>query len=193
MPSALSGVAALCYNHPPRGRVGSSCRRCDRPRRTLRSLPSTTRSSRTCRLLPNATSSRTPPRAFSSFASSGSFSRSASPRPLGSTSPEENQVGVLRQLKARDLLPREVADLFHGLRQGGNAAAHFAQGDHRETLHLLKMAGRLPAWGELMTVGLRTMNQVLDEARQEGIGERCRADRGPQPSRTAAAVLPRLA
>lgn len=53
-------------------------------------------------------------------------------------STQENQLELLDRLRDRGLLPREVADLFHGLRKGGNAAAHDLHGDHREALAQLR-------------------------------------------------------
>jgi type I restriction enzyme, R subunit len=62
------------------------------------------------------------------------------------TSTDENQVELLARLRDHGLLPREVADLFHGLRKAGNAAAHDIRGDHREALHQLRMAWQLGVW-----------------------------------------------
>lgn len=61
-------------------------------------------------------------------------------------STEENQVELLARLRDHGLLPREVGDLFHGLRKAGNAAAHDIRGDHREALHQLRMAWQLGVW-----------------------------------------------
>ena len=62
------------------------------------------------------------------------------------TSTEENQSELLGRLRDRGLLPREVGDLFHGLRKAGNAAAHDIRGDHREALYQLRMAWQLGVW-----------------------------------------------
>jgi type I restriction enzyme R subunit len=62
------------------------------------------------------------------------------------TSTEENQAELLGRLRDRGLLPREVGDLFHGLRKAGNTAAHDIRGDHREALHQLRMAWQLGVW-----------------------------------------------
>lgn len=62
------------------------------------------------------------------------------------TSTEENQLELLARLRDHGLLPREVADLFHGLRKAGNAAAHDISGDHREALYQLRMAWQLGVW-----------------------------------------------
>jgi type I restriction enzyme R subunit len=61
-------------------------------------------------------------------------------------STEENQAELLVRLRERGYLPREIADLFHGLRRAGNAAAHEVQGDHREALYQLRMAWQLGVW-----------------------------------------------
>jgi type I restriction enzyme, R subunit len=61
-------------------------------------------------------------------------------------STEENQVELLSRLRDHGLLPREVADLFHGVRKAGNAAAHDIRGDHREALAQLRMAWQLGVW-----------------------------------------------
>ena len=62
------------------------------------------------------------------------------------TSTEENQAELLGRLRDRGLLPREIGDLFHGLRKAGNAAAHDIRGDHREALYQLRMAWQLGVW-----------------------------------------------
>jgi type I restriction enzyme R subunit len=62
------------------------------------------------------------------------------------TSTEENQVELLARLRDHNLLSREVADLFHGLRKAGNAATHDLRGDHRDALHQLRMAWQLGVW-----------------------------------------------
>ncbi len=62
------------------------------------------------------------------------------------TSTEENQLELLSRLRDNGLLTRELADLFHGLRKAGNAAAHDIRGDHREALHQLRMAWQLGVW-----------------------------------------------
>jgi type I restriction enzyme R subunit len=61
-------------------------------------------------------------------------------------STEENQAELLARLRDDGLLPREIGDLFHGLRKAGNAAAHDIQGDHREALYQLRMAWQLGVW-----------------------------------------------
>jgi type I restriction enzyme R subunit len=62
------------------------------------------------------------------------------------TSDEENQLDLLRRLRDRGLLPREIGNLFHGLRQVGNAATHEIQGTHAEALYQLRMARELGVW-----------------------------------------------
>ncbi len=61
-------------------------------------------------------------------------------------STDESQLELLRRLRDHGLLPREIGDLFHGLRTAGNAATHEIQGNHREALHQLRMARELGAW-----------------------------------------------
>jgi type I restriction enzyme R subunit len=61
-------------------------------------------------------------------------------------STEENQVELLRRLRDRGLLPRVIGDLFHGLRQAGNAATHEVRGNHSEALNQLRMARELGVW-----------------------------------------------
>ncbi|MFO7561809.1 MAG: type I restriction-modification system endonuclease [Enhygromyxa sp.] len=60
--------------------------------------------------------------------------------------PEESQVELLRRLRDRGLLPREIGDLFHELRKVGNAATHEGAGDHRTALFQLRMAQKLGVW-----------------------------------------------
>lgn len=62
------------------------------------------------------------------------------------TSAEEHQAELLSRLRAGNYLPREVADLFHGLRKAGNVASHEVSGTHREALYQLRMAWQLGAW-----------------------------------------------
>jgi type I restriction enzyme R subunit len=53
---------------------------------------------------------------------------------------EEAQTDLLRRLKFERVLPREVGDLFHHLRQVGNKATHQNVGNHTEALTALKVA-----------------------------------------------------
>lgn len=62
------------------------------------------------------------------------------------TASEESQNDLLRRLRDHGLLPREIGDLFHGLRQVGNAATHEVQGTHSEALYQLRMARELGVW-----------------------------------------------
>lgn len=62
------------------------------------------------------------------------------------TTSEESQVELLGRLRDAGLLPREVGDLFHGLRKAGNVAAHDVGGSHRDALYQLRMAAKLGAW-----------------------------------------------
>jgi type I restriction enzyme, R subunit len=59
---------------------------------------------------------------------------------------QESLSNLLRRLSVDRLVPREVADLFHQLRQVGNAAAHDGVGGHREALSSLKIARQLAIW-----------------------------------------------
>lgn len=59
---------------------------------------------------------------------------------------QDAQVDVLRRLKLECGIPREVADLFHTLRQTGNQAVHAQQGDHSSALKGLKIARQLSIW-----------------------------------------------
>ena len=61
-------------------------------------------------------------------------------------STDESQLELLRRLRDHGLLPREIGELFHGLRTAGNAATHEHQGDHRDALYQLRMARELGAW-----------------------------------------------
>jgi type I restriction enzyme R subunit len=61
-------------------------------------------------------------------------------------STEEKQVDLLARLRDAGMLTRELADLYHGLRKAGNAAAHDLRGDHREALHQLRIARELAVW-----------------------------------------------
>ncbi len=62
------------------------------------------------------------------------------------TTSEENQGELLGRLRDAGLLPREVGELFHGLRKAGNVAAHDVGGNHRDALYQLRMAAKLGAW-----------------------------------------------
>lgn len=63
---------------------------------------------------------------------------------LGSNA--ESLDDVLRALRHRERLPREAADLFHGLRRLGNAAVHEGAGGHSHALSALKLARELGIW-----------------------------------------------
>lgn len=60
--------------------------------------------------------------------------------------PSDSFSEVLRRLRLECSLPREVGDLFHGLRVVGNQAAHEGHGAHGDALHALKLARQLAAW-----------------------------------------------
>lgn len=53
---------------------------------------------------------------------------------------------ILSRLSYERVLPRETADLFHGLRKLGNDAAHEAKGTHAEALSGLKFARQIAIW-----------------------------------------------
>lgn len=53
---------------------------------------------------------------------------------------------VLRTLKARAILPRQVTDMFYHLKQAGNAAAHEDRGTASEALLGLKIARSAAVW-----------------------------------------------
>ena len=54
--------------------------------------------------------------------------------------------GTLRRLAYDDIIPREIADVFHTLRKFGNSAVHEAKGDHAEALSALKFARQIAIW-----------------------------------------------
>lgn len=53
---------------------------------------------------------------------------------------------VLRSLRARNILPRQTADMFHYLKRSGNAAAHENRGTTSEAFLGLKMARAVAIW-----------------------------------------------
>ncbi|MDR2188004.1 MAG: type I restriction-modification system endonuclease, partial [Azonexus sp.] len=53
---------------------------------------------------------------------------------------------TLRRLSYERLIPRETADIFHGLRKAGNSAVHEVEGDHATALTALKLARSLGVW-----------------------------------------------
>ena len=57
-----------------------------------------------------------------------------------------SQLALIRELAGQGVLPREVADLFHVLRQAGNQAAHKFVGSSSEVIHQLKVARELGVW-----------------------------------------------
>ena len=59
---------------------------------------------------------------------------------------QESQADLLGRLQSRNVITRDMADLFHGLRKVGNAASHDLHGDAREALHQLRMARELGIW-----------------------------------------------
>lgn len=71
------------------------------------------------------------------------------------TSPEENQADLLRRLRDRGAVTREVGDLFHFIRKAGNTAAHDLGGDHATALSCLKHARTLGVWFHRTVTGDR--------------------------------------
>lgn len=59
---------------------------------------------------------------------------------------EDGFNGILRRLKRKRIITAEMADIFHGLRKAGNAAAHEGAGDRQEAITQLKLAHRLAVW-----------------------------------------------
>jgi hypothetical protein len=53
---------------------------------------------------------------------------------------------ILRGLRFECSLPREVGDLFHGLRLAGNQAAHDGKDSREDALRSLKLARQLSGW-----------------------------------------------
>ena len=53
---------------------------------------------------------------------------------------------LLRRLAARQVLPREVADIFHAVRKIGNEAAHSLAGTSSEALAALRFCNALGVW-----------------------------------------------
>lgn len=62
------------------------------------------------------------------------------------TTREEPQSDLLRRLRDRGALPREVEDYFHSIRRAGNEAVHRNAGDHGAALHALKLARVIAVW-----------------------------------------------
>ncbi|GLR79802.1 type I restriction-modification system endonuclease [Azospirillum oryzae] len=74
------------------------------------------------------------------------------------TSPEETQDQLLRRLRDRGALPREVGDLFHYIRKTGNAANHDLGGDQATALSCLKHGRTLGVWFHRTVTGDRAFN-----------------------------------
>lgn len=53
---------------------------------------------------------------------------------------------ILRRLAAQQILPREIADVFHAVRKAGNAATHDLSGTPAEALSALKFCRSLAIW-----------------------------------------------
>ncbi|MGF3027965.1 type I restriction-modification system endonuclease [Methylobacterium aquaticum] len=66
----------------------------------------------------------------------------------GAYQPERRETfeSILTRLSYEHILPRETADLFHGLRRLGNDAVHEAIGTHADALSGLKLARQIAIW-----------------------------------------------
>src|SRR5690606_5209673 len=53
---------------------------------------------------------------------------------------------LLRRLATQQILPREVADIFHAIRKSGNEATHSLGGSLAEALSALKFCRALGVW-----------------------------------------------
>lgn len=62
------------------------------------------------------------------------------------TSSEEPQSELLRRLQGSQIVPREIATLFHEVKNAGNAASHRGDGDHRTALAVLRFSWQLGVW-----------------------------------------------
>jgi len=60
--------------------------------------------------------------------------------------PEDDFSDILRRLRRDDVITDEMADIFHGLRKAGNAAAHEGKGTRQDAVAQLKLAHRLSVW-----------------------------------------------
>jgi type I restriction enzyme R subunit len=60
--------------------------------------------------------------------------------------PQADFTDILRELGRRDIITREMADIFHGIRKAGNAAAHDGAGTRQDAVSQLKLAHRLAIW-----------------------------------------------
>lgn len=61
-------------------------------------------------------------------------------------SAHETTNALLRRLATQQIVPREVADVFHAVRKRGNAAAHSLAGSPAEALAALKFCSSLGVW-----------------------------------------------
>lgn len=60
--------------------------------------------------------------------------------------PTENQYDLLKKLENAGAITGGMAQLFHSIRQAGNAAVHGLAGDHDEAETSLRMAHTLAVW-----------------------------------------------
>jgi len=62
------------------------------------------------------------------------------------TAAEKSQWELLRRLEDRNVIPQQVAQLFHQVRRSGNNANHQLADDRRTALAMLKVAWQLGVW-----------------------------------------------
>lgn len=62
------------------------------------------------------------------------------------TSSQEAQSDLLRRLRDRNVLPREIANHLYEVKDAGNQASHAGTGDHRTALTMLRVAWQLGLW-----------------------------------------------
>lgn len=58
----------------------------------------------------------------------------------------EKQVDRIKILEERQIIPADIAKIFHNIRKAGNKAAHSGKGTTEEAKNLLKQASHLAAW-----------------------------------------------
>ncbi len=77
---------------------------------------------------------------------------------------------TLRRLSFENILPPDVARLFHVVRKAGNAAAHEAAGTYAEALSALKIARELGVWFHRVYAGQPNCKRCFQATRLR-IGE----------------------
>ncbi len=65
---------------------------------------------------------------------------------VGLGSADIDQLGRIRELEARGMIDRQVAQVFHAVRRSGNEANHAFSGSQGEAVHQLKHARQLAIW-----------------------------------------------